>query len=286
MNKFREKIAVRGTADCPFQRYSIKRSCAGDIISNIHWHPEAEILYMRQGTVEVHADKTAFLLSPQEIAFIPPGQLHTVYSTTNDCNYDAFVFSLDLIKLPESHFFQKEVITPLWSGRLRFPYLLTPADDEYPAVSQALDIVCKTENKSSAYKRTVFISTVQILTAMMDKLLPGSSISANKSNEIFKSCLHYMNQNFANRITLRELADHVHLHPNYLCALFKDYTGQTVFQHLIRIRIENAAELLRSQDISVSDTAALCGFESTSFFAKKFKAIMGVTPKEYSIQHK
>lgn len=286
MDKFREKIITRGTADCPFQRYSLKRSNAGTIFSTIHWHPEAEILYMTQGAVEVRVDKTTFSLSARQIAFIPPGQIHDIQGILPNSSYNAFVFSLDLLSLPESHFFQKELISPIRSGNLRFPYVLLPSDTPYGNVSEALDRICSLRKDDPHYKRVIFTSMVQLFTAMMDYLVPASSLSLKKSNKILKTCLHYMNQHYANHLTLQEIADQVHLHPNYLCAMFKDYTGQTVFQHLTRIRIEKAAELLRSTDISVSETASACGFESLSFFTKKFKLIIGIAPKEYSLRHK
>ena len=55
---------------------------------------------------------------------------------------------------------------------------------------------------------------------------------------------------------------------------------------LTNIRVEKAAELLRSRDIAVSAAAAECGFESPGFFTRKFKEIMGVTPKRYSLQYR
>lgn len=286
MIKYREKVSKRGTADCPFSRYSLRRSDPGATFSNIHWHPEAEILYMMQGAVKVRAGKHTFKLLPGQIAFIPPGQLHAIWGIEADSSYVAFVFSLELLSLPESHFFQKELIAPLLSGSLRFPYVLRPSDAPYPVVAAALDKVCELSKDDVKYKRVVFSSMVQVFTAMMDSMEPSSADSLQKSNEALKCCLQYMNDHFSEHISLQKIADQVHLHPNYLCALFKDYTGQTVFQQLTRIRIESAAQLLRSQNISVSSVASACGFDSTSFFAKKFKAIMGASPKEYSLRHK
>jgi transcriptional regulator GlxA family with amidase domain len=56
---------------------------------------------------------------------------------------------------------------------------------------------------------------------------------------------------------------------------------QIFFQQLTRIRLENAAELLSKEGLSVCQAANLCGFESVSFFSRKFKQIMGRSPREY-----
>ena len=49
MDKYREKIALRGTVDCPFQHYLLKRERPNVTLTHSHWHPEYEILYMKSG---------------------------------------------------------------------------------------------------------------------------------------------------------------------------------------------------------------------------------------------
>lgn len=282
MDKLREKVTSRGTADCPFQRYHMIRTNPNGSFANIHWHPEPEILYMRHGTVEVRVGKQILTMSPGTVIFILPGQLHAIRALEPESSYDAFVYSLDLLSLPESHFFQKERIAPIRAGTLCFPTLLLPDHPAQPHVAEYLDRICNTPRADSKYKQTIFLSLVQLYLAMWDFMVPAPYDALRKNNETIKLCLDYMNVHYAEHMTLESIAQQVHLHPNYLCALFKDYTGQTVFNHLIRIRIENAAHLLRTENISVSSAAAACGFESTGFFTKKFKAIYGVTPKQYS----
>ena len=93
-----------------------------------------------------------------------------------------------------------------------------------------------------------------------------------------------MQDHLSEHLTLTDIADYVHLHPNYLCTLFKNYTGQTVFENLTQIRIHHAANLLRLEAIPISQVATECGFESVSFFTQKFKQLIGMTPKKYSRQ--
>jgi two-component system response regulator YesN len=77
------------------------------------------------------------------------------------------------------------------------------------------------------------------------------------------------------------LAAHVHLHPNYLCALFKEHTGERIFDYLTRVRVDTAAAILRREDISVSRLAEQTGFPSESLFYQKFRQQMGMSPKAY-----
>ena len=286
MEKKRERVFSRGTADCPFQRYRMQRSRPGGSFANIHWHPEAEILYMREGSVEVLVGKQTLLLRPGQIAFIHPGELHAIQNGAQPSYYDAFVYSLELLTLPDAHFFQQEILVPFQSGIKRFPTVLEPDAPGYGEVAEALDAVCAEEVDSARYKRAVFASLLRIFLTLEGQLVPVPADPLGKNNDTLKKCLRYMGAHLAEPLTLEDIAGQVHLHPNYLCALFKDYTGQTVFQHLIRMRVDRAAELLRTQSICVADAAAACGFESPGFFAKKFKALMGTSPKAYSLQYR
>lgn len=281
MDKYREKIALRGTVDCPFQHYLLKRERPNVTLTHSHWHPEYEILYMKSGKIEIKSDKQSFPLSPREIAFISPSRLHSITTLQESSNYYAFVFSLELVTLPQTHFFQKEMIEPLANGTLQLPNVLRTDDPNYNAVASALDDIVNSGTLDPRRKQTIFSSIIRIFMAMFDRLEPCNIYAKHQSNETVKTVLAYLTQHFSESINLQQIADHVHLHPNYLCSLFKDFTGRTVFQHLTGIRIDNAAQLLKTEPIPINEVASRCGFESASFFSKKFKEIMGMSPVEY-----
>ena len=285
MDKLREKITMRGTADFPFAQYYQTCVTPNVILTKAHWHPDYEILYVKSGTVELKVDKQTHLIFPGDVAFIQPGRIHSIKGTKPNSCYYAFVFSLELLTLPQSHFFQKEIIEPIKTGTHQFPNTLSTIDSAHTFVSNALDQLILCSKSAPNRKHIVFSSIMQIFLHMSAHLQPCCDLN-HHSNQTIKQALLYMTEHYSEHITLQQISDHVHLHPNYLCALFKDYTGQTAFQHLNRIRIEKAAELLKSQTMPISEAASRCGFESTGFFTRKFKEHMDLTPKEYSLKHR
>lgn len=285
MKHLREKIYARGTADFPFHRYTFTGVAEGRILAEVHWHPEMELLQVTRGEIEVRVGREQVLVRAGQVAFVSPGQLHSVRVTAPDSDYRAFVFSLELLTLPETHFFQRDLIAPLQAGTLCFPILLDGTDGLDGEVYAVLDSI-PAPSEGERHKLAAFVAMVRVFAAVMEQVQPVEAEVIRSSSETVKTCLAYMEEHYDRRLTLRELARQVHLHPNYLCALFRDYTGKTVFGLLAAIRVERAAELLRNQDISVSAVAAACGFESPGFFTRKFKEIMGVTPKQYSLQYR
>ena len=271
----------RGTPDLPFARYSFHYVTPRHVTANTHWHPEQEILYVISGSIEVMIGKQPFLISEKQICFVAPNVLHSVVTSAPNTVYHAFVFSYDLLTLPDMHFFQTTITEPMRKGELIFPAVLDINDSHYPIAAQALDRICEYNMNDPGYKLVVFQALVTLYTMLQDTLIPSQGTESSADNLAVKTCLDYMREHYAQRITLEQLARLVHLHPNYLCSLFKTYTGQTAFQLLIHIRLENAAALLERGRLSVSQVAILCGFESVSFFSRKFKQIMGCTPKDY-----
>lgn len=281
MQAQREQLR-RGTPDLPFERYSFHYAAPRRTVATTHWHPEQEILYVKKGAIEVLIGKNTYVIGENQICFVAPNALHSVITSMADTDYYALVFSYDLLTLPDSHFFQSAITEPMRNGRLTFPTVLDGSDPHFPAAAETLDRMCQCRKTDPSYKLVIFQTLITLYTHLQDVLVPAGDGEGTADNRAVKTCLDYMHAHYAHKITLEQLAELVHLHPNYLCSLFKTYTGQTAFQQLMRIRLEKAAALLEENRCSVSQAANLCGFESVSFFSRKFKQLMGCTPKTYS----
>ena len=69
--------------------------------------------------------------------------------------------------------------------------------------------------------------------------------------------------------------------PFYVSNLLKEKKGITLRQYIISYRLKLAKSLLELTSKSTQDIADECGFTDSSYFAKSFKSVFGVTPKEY-----
>jgi len=82
-------------------------------------------------------------------------------------------------------------------------------------------------------------------------------------------------------ITLIEMAQAVELSPTYFSRMFRQSTGETPHQFVLRNRIERAKEMLREAEARVLDVAVACGFKAQQHFARVFRRISGTSPTEY-----
>lgn len=91
----------------------------------------------------------------------------------------------------------------------------------------------------------------------------------------------YVNQNLREKITLQDVAELVHLSPNYLSHLFKAVNGISLWDYITARRVERAVGLLSSpSQLTILQIAMDCGFNNTVHFNKLFKKHTGLTPSQ------
>lgn len=81
--------------------------------------------------------------------------------------------------------------------------------------------------------------------------------------------------------TVKQLADEVHLSPDYLSDLLKRETGKSAQDHIHHHLIEKAKDLLLNSNKSVGELAFTLGFDYPQYFSRLFKLKTGLTPLEY-----
>ena len=186
------------------------------------------------------------------------------------------------------HFFQKAFVQPLAQGQLELPPLLQPGHPVYSQLCTQFDLLENGRMFEQNYQIQRFSALMAICTALFPYCTQVSSDqpAVNPGNDAVKLCMRYIHNRLSSKITLEDLGQYCHLHPNYLCALFKNYTGQTIFDYLTRYRVETATQLLKNEDLPVGKIGELVGFRNESLFYRQFKAIMGIPPKAYARQHR
>jgi len=88
----------------------------------------------------------------------------------------------------------------------------------------------------------------------------------------------YITMHYPEKLTVKNLADQVHLDPDYFGHLFKRETGMVVHKYITQIRIQNAETMLQSGSYKIYEIANHCGFSDVYHFYKSFKALRGFPP--------
>jgi AraC-like DNA-binding protein len=104
-----------------------------------------------------------------------------------------------------------------------------------------------------------------------------------KEKRAIQQVRQYIDEHFAESVTLNNLAQHVALSPYYLLRVFREEVGMPPYAYLESVRIRHTQRLIKAGK-SLAEVAAEVGFSSQSHMTRLFKKIIGVTPGQYA-QH-
>ena len=104
-------------------------------------------------------------------------------------------------------------------------------------------------------------------------------------NPKIQGVIEFMKANLHRKLRLSELAESANLSRTYLCRLFKMETGKPPAQYLQTLRMETAARLLATTQLSIKEVMFTVGYTHKSLFMGHFKKAHGRTPSEHRAKH-
>ncbi|NNU85190.1 response regulator [Geobacillus sp. BMUD] len=141
-----------------------------------------------------------------------------------------------------------------------------------------------------AVERAIQISEQRERERVMKQLVDDKLINAldrhSPTREPIREALQFIDQHLKDDLSLKEVAEHVHLNPSYFSTLFKEQMKLTFSEYLTRRRMQRAKELLVTTDIPVAEIAEECGYRTAKYFIQLFKEMEGMTPSSYRKRQK
>lgn len=143
------------------------------------------------------------------------------------------------------------------------------------------------EDSDNRYAKDLMIHTLSVeLMITLARAIRGEweenlRVKNGKAKELVAIAKQYMDENFDQGITVSEAASYVFLSQGYFTRAFRDDTGISPMNYLMKKRIEKACKLLQNNEIKVSAISLQSGFSSPQRFNVAFRKQMGMTPMEY-----
>ena len=147
------------------------------------------------------------------------------------------------------------------------------------------------EMSDNRYSKDLMIQTltvelmINLSRAMRNEWEENIRVKTGKAKELVAIARQYMDDNFDQGITVAQAAQYVFLSQGYFTRAFRDETGMSLMNYLMKKRIERACLLLENNEIKVSAISLQSGFSSPQRFNVAFRKLMGMTPMEYRKLH-
>lgn len=117
-------------------------------------------------------------------------------------------------------------------------------------------------------------------------LIAADRGSGDDATDVVEAAAEYLRTHVAEHVSVAQLAAMASLSASHFAALFKQHIGYPVLQYQTMLRMSRARELLDTTTRTIATVAAEVGYPDAFYFARQFKRIHGVTPREYRRQHK
>ena len=269
-----------GTKEYPYDQYHIHNAPHAFQIP-VHWHEEFEIIYVLAGKLRIYVSGNEYTASPGDICLVNPRELHFMGSSDLSVSYYTLLFPMEFLSFQTMDDLETSFFRPLrngqysWQNQIKDQALATELD---PLLDELIRI---NKQKTGAYQ----LQTKILLLQFIDKLLafkhPVFETASNKQGIMQKELLLYVQEHFAEKITLDQLSLEFHLSPKYLSRYFKDHFHLTFSSYIQHLRLTHPQKLLENTELSVTDIALSSGFPNVSYFIRSFKKAYGISPLGY-----
>lgn len=250
-------------------------------LTDCHTSLELTMCKGAEGTYEIGGKQ--FKFSENEIIIMPGAIAHRVSGI--DKPGQLYNLSFEIKFVWDSSLFHLTYFNLMRDIAKKHNFMLKKTDPAYSEIKSILEkIKTEFEQKKRGYEQMVKIYTMTILLLLYrnysDDIVSGN-IAAKNAALIINS-IDYIDNHFAQEITLEELADISMLSKNYYGHLFKEMNGITPWEYIILKRVEAAIEMIQSaNNLSMLDIALECGFNNTANFNRIFKKYTGFNPSDY-----
>lgn len=113
----------------------------------------------------------------------------------------------------------------------------------------------------------------------LSKCLRKETEPANAS--LLSKIMYYIQENLSESLTLQDIAEHFNISKSYLMKLFRQSLHSSVTVYINRIKMDHAAQLLRTSMMNISEIAAFLGYHDPAYFSRVFKKYFGQSPSQF-----
>jgi AraC-like DNA-binding protein len=99
--------------------------------------------------------------------------------------------------------------------------------------------------------------------------------------ETIKTTLTYIQENYKEKIYIRDLADLIGMNEQYFCRFFKKVIGRSPMEYVNEYRIKKAIHYLKESDLTVTEICLECGYNNLGNFLREFRKYTSTTPLQY-----
>lgn len=250
-------------------------------------HDFWELVYAEKESLVCSADGQKIVLAQGEILFHKPNEFHTLAAngkTAPNVFILSFVCKSESIKFFENKKFSlspqlaKFIYSILEEGQRTFNI---PYSD--PNLKKMKLLPSPTLGGEQLIKNYLEIFLINLLREQTETeqgnatFLPWKELSTKPIDDV----TNVLKENLYTSLTIDDICEKTAYSKAYLFRIFKAKTGKTIMNYYTELKVKQAKQLLRENELSVREISERLAFSTPDYFTKTFKRITGLTPLAY-----
>ena len=259
--------------------YQSKEHCVG--MKTPHYHDDYELYFLIKGSRKYFLANKICDLSPGDILIINHHEPHQA-ALGADLPYERYLIHVSLKMMNTICKEYKELAEFIDT---RFLKVNNNTFEEILSLIRQMEKEFEHRDPISPAIIKNLLTRILLLLCRAENT-PGHEVALTEKNDIrLQTAINYIVDNYTEAVTLEQCARIAYMSPSHFSRLFHKLTSLSFKEYLNKIRIEKACELLRSDEVSITDLAMSVGFNSSSYFSQVFKAVTGMSPITYRKNH-
>ena len=247
-----------------------------------HWHEALEFNYVAAGSVRVCTPSQTQVFHKGEGFFLNSNVLASMTNEA-DCILDSHLFHPVFLSGHFKSVFETKYMNPVIQNRT-LDLLCLRGETEYQKqiLGKLRQLGRLQAEPDTEFQTRNVLSEIWILLLEEIKHMDNAPLQLQpKNQDRILTMLAYIQENYAQKLSLEDIAHSAAVSTRECLRCFKTAIHQSPMDYLIEYRIRAAKKLLETTDLSITDIALTCGFNSNSYFTKLFHRICGKAPNTY-----
>lgn len=280
---FSETVAYNNPLFPAYVRYGIL-SAYPDYSAVSHWHKDLEFILVKKGNMTYNVNGELIDLTEGTGIMVNSRQLHYGFSAEHkECEFICILLSPEL--LSGNEWFYQNCIEPITENSL-YPYLFLSGENWQHSVLEKTDRLyasfTATQEQELSYFLLIgeFLSIMKLLYENLD-VKKHETIKPSNDLTALKNMITYIEEHFAQRITLENIALAGACCKSRCSLLFKKYLRETPMTYTAKLRLQKSLSALLNTDKTITEIAYEHGFCGASYYCETFQKYYETSPLQY-----
>ncbi len=262
----------------------------GDLTSIRHYHDFAELVIITSGYGTHWIDGTEYPVAAGDV-FVLQGKTEHFFRERHGLElynlmHDNHRLRQYLRNLRENSGYNAMfLLEPNYRKRHKFRSRLHLSRRSIAHVEVALRRMCEEEEQCLPGYDTMLLSSLLELVIFLSREYSKTQIPQAQALCRIGGIIGKLETAYKKAWSINELSRLAGMSKSGLIGAFREATGHSPIDYLIRIRLQKAAELLTHSDLPVSVIAFECGFHDSNYLSRQFRRVYRVSPRQFRINH-